>query len=142
MPERRQRAPRRDGSDCRRPIIEAARVMFALGMQLLLWLLFVAFLLLASLVVAVLGAVHVARRATWKRLARFPGPNEDVPLRWVVQQHVHATSVKHRTPYNVCECFELDRLAICRTSSLPDTTTPLCFVSRHRRSLSKIATCC
>ncbi|XP_065301003.1 cytochrome P450 4C1-like isoform X1 [Dermacentor albipictus] len=75
--------------------------MFALAVQVILWFIFVAFVALASVVVAVLGAVHVARRATWKKLCNVPGPNEDIPLRWVVQQHAHATSVKHRTPYNV-----------------------------------------
>lgn len=75
--------------------------MFALAVQLIFWFVGVAVITLASLVVAVLCAVHVARRATWKKLARFPGPNEDIPLRWVLQQHSHAASVKHRTPYNV-----------------------------------------
>lgn len=75
--------------------------MYSLLAQVVVWLALGSSLALAFLAVAVLGAVHAARRATWKWLRCFPGPNEDVPLRWVVQQHRRASSVKHRTPYNV-----------------------------------------
>ncbi|KAK8767905.1 hypothetical protein V5799_005313 [Amblyomma americanum] len=76
--------------------------MFALLTRAVVWLVLSSSLALACLAVAVLGAVHAARRATWKWLRCFPGPNEDIPLRWVVQQHRHASSVKNKTPYNPC----------------------------------------
>ncbi|XP_077506394.1 uncharacterized protein LOC144115765 [Amblyomma americanum] len=85
--------PSRSNTEC--------TTMFALLTRAVVWLVLSSSLALACLAVAVLGAVHAARRATWKWLRCFPGPNEDIPLRWVVQQHRHASSVKNKTPYNV-----------------------------------------
>ncbi|CAN7996058.1 unnamed protein product [Ixodes hexagonus] len=53
------------------------------------------------LVGVVLGALHVARLPTWKHLKNMPGPNEDIPLLWVVLQHLRALRRKPLVPYNV-----------------------------------------
>ncbi|CAN8020297.1 unnamed protein product [Ixodes persulcatus] len=55
----------------------------------------------AFLLVAVLGAFHAARRTTWKHVKALPGPDESIPLLWIVRQHFRIARVKHMVPYNV-----------------------------------------
>uniref|UniRef100_A0A131XYE7 Putative p450 n=1 Tax=Ixodes ricinus TaxID=34613 RepID=A0A131XYE7_IXORI len=66
----------------------------------------------AVLVVGLLGALHVARLATWKHLKKVPGPNEDIPLRWVVLEHLRAEQRKPMVPYNASVLQT--RFALCK----------------------------
>ncbi|CAN7951827.1 unnamed protein product, partial [Ixodes pacificus] len=55
----------------------------------------------AFLLLSVLGALHAARRATWKHVKALPGPDGSIPLLWIVRQHFRIARVKHMVPYNV-----------------------------------------
>lgn len=70
-------------------------------LQLLLWASSFLFVVSALSLGLLLWVLHVWRSQTWKYLRDVPGPNESIPLRWIVQQHSRASRERELVPYNV-----------------------------------------
>lgn len=69
------------------------------GIQVFLFLAFACILGIGLVFLAALGAFYAARRSSWKHLKDLPGPNESVPLRWIVRQHRRIARITDLVPY-------------------------------------------